>query len=175
MKIRRALHVAVAAMIVAAFAALAAQVVAHQGEKAKEPEREKFQSPMVLEVPLQLERLPAHAIRDLGKLSRYWCEDAHLVGVKLAAVKVGKKESRFEVSGFVQVRESYDRLANVRVDLTDGEHVIASGVDAKIDAEERKATAFRLRLEVPREKVELLERAGDAARLVLTLTLRNNS
>ena len=175
MRIPIALPSAVLLSALVAVSPLAAQVVAKQGERTKQPELQKFDSPMVLEVPLQLQRLPAHAVRDLGKLSRYWCEDAHLVGVKLAAVKVGKKESRFEVSGFVQVRESYDRLANVRVDLTDGEHVVASGVDAKIDAEERKATAFRLRLEVPRDKVELLERVGDAARLVLTLTLKNNS
>jgi hypothetical protein len=175
MRIRRALHIAVAVATVAAVVPIAAQVVAHQGERAKQPEVEKFQSPMVLEVPLQLERLPAHAVRDLANLSRYWCEDAHLVGVKLAAVKLGHKESRLEVTGFVQIRESYDRLAAVRVDLTDGDKPVASGSAPKLDAEEEKSTPFRVRIVVPEEKMQLLRQAGDAAKLVLTLTLKSNA
>jgi hypothetical protein len=173
MRIQRALPAVVAALI--ATLPLGAQVVAHQGEKAQAPDVQEFPSPMVLELPLELDRLPERSVRDLAQLSRYWCEDAHLVGVKLTAVKLGKKESRFEVSGFVQVRESYDRLASVRVELSDGQKAIAGASDDKIDAEEGKSRPFRVRLVVPEEKMQLLRQVGGAAKLILTLTLRNNS
>lgn len=153
------------------------QVTARQGTTPDAvAAHQKFESPMVLEVPYS--RLAAMKEREavnLTKLAEYWCEDAHLIGVRVVKERVSKKRTEFLFTGYVEVRESHDRFAGVVGHLKAGEDIVARGSDQQISAEEGASTPFRFRIEVPAAGLEQLDAAGEEALLALALTLKNDN
>lgn len=154
---------------------LCAQVVARQGVAGAAQEIQSFVSPMVLEVPFDFTTIVEDSARDLGGLRNFWCEDARLVTVQLVPRKLGAKRAQLHVTGYIEIRESFDRFAHLKVELSDGTSVVASSAAPKIDAEERRLTRFRVAFDLPIEKLSTLRAAGPAARVILTLTLSDNS
>lgn len=151
-------------------------VVARQGTNVDpKQDRQRFESPMLVELPwASLKDLPDGGSRGYADFLRYWCEDARLVGVRATRDRRGRKGDRVELSGGVEVEESFDRIARIEVTAAVGEHVLARAEQARIDAEEEKVTPFRVRLELASGALAELDAAGDEAKLVVRLTLRDN-
>lgn len=146
--------------------------VARQGEKSDQvPEDRQFESPMVLEIPWEpIARLSEHTRRQYPGLAEFWCEDAHLIGLSVGRGKTTKRAARFEVEGYVAVRDSFDRIAHVRAEIVERGRVITAA-RVRLDAEEEKSTPVRIRLEAATEAIDQL---GDEAVLRITLTLEGN-
>jgi hypothetical protein len=151
-------------------------VVARQGTNVDPREnRQQFESPMIVELPwASLRELPEGDSRGYGEFQRFWCEDARLVGVRATRDRRGRKGDRIELAGGIQVEDSFDRIARVEVRLAIGERTLVVGEHARIDAEEEKVTPFRVRLDLPPATLAELDAAGDEAKLVVRLALRDN-
>ena len=148
-----------------------AQVTATQGSHADT--RQSFRSPMILEAPattlLALERGDRWSFPEVAS---YRCEDASFRSVTLKRTG-GAKELQCEVEGFVEVADSYDRTAEVRVEILDGDRVAGGGMKGDIDAEERKATRFWFKVRLDASATAAL-RASASPTVRLTLGLRRN-
>jgi hypothetical protein len=147
------------------------QVTARQGSHADT--RQSFRSPMILEVPaaalLALERGERWSFPEVAD---YRCEDASFRSVALKRTG-GAKELQFEVEGFLEVADSYDRTADVRIDLLDGERIAGGGAKGDIDAEERKTTRFWFKVKLDAAATAAL-RASASPTVRLTLGLRRD-
>lgn len=151
-------------------------VVARQGATV-EPERNRqhFESPMVVELPWgPIGELPEGGRKPYPEFLRYWCEDARLIAVQATRGRRGRSAVRIELSGMIQVEDSFDRIARIEVSAAAGERVLARAEHAQIDAEEEKVTSFRVRLDLPHATIAELGAAGEEAKLVVRLALRDN-
>ena len=150
-----------------------AQVTAKQGE-ARTESRQRFRSPMVLEVPagalLALERGDSWSFPEVGN---YLCEDAWLRDVQIKRTRARQGELEYEVEGFILVADSYDREAAVRFEFLDGERVAGGGHKDRIDAEEQKTTRFWFKMNLTADAASAL-RSSSAPTLRLTLELLQN-
>lgn len=153
-----------------------ADVVARQGTNVDPREnRQHFESPMIVELPwASLRELPEGNSRGYGEFLRFWCEDARLVGVRATRDRRGRKGDQIDFSGGIQVEDSFDRIARIEVSAAIGERVLARAEHARIDAEEEKVTPFRVRLALSPAALAELDAAGDEAKLVVRLALRDN-
>jgi hypothetical protein len=151
-------------------------VVARQGTNVDpEADRQRFESPMIVDLPwASLKELPDGGSHGYAEFLRYWCEDARLVGVRATRDRRGRKGDRIELAGGVQVEESFDRIARIEVVAAIGERVLARAEHARIDAEEEKVAPFRVRLDLAPGALAELDAAGDDAKLVVRLALRDN-
>ena len=150
-----------------------AQVTAKQGE-ARIDSRQRFRSPMVLEVPagalLALERGDSWSFPEVGS---YLCEDASLRGVKFKRTRARQGELEYEVEGFILVADSYDREAAIHFEFLDGQRVAGGGSRDQIDAEEQKTTRFWFKINIAEDAASAL-RSSPAPTLRLTLELLRN-
>ena len=160
-------------MFVLAATPALAQVTAKQGE-ARSDTRQRFRSPMVLEVPagplLALERGDSWSFPEVGN---YLCEDAWLRDLKFKRTRAREGELEYEVEGFILVADSFDREVAVHFDFLDGERVAGGGHKDRIDAEEQKTTRFWFKLYLAADAASAL-RSSPAPTLRLTLELLQN-
>lgn len=158
---------------------LASQVTARQGTPSESPLKE-FQSPMILDLPLQsLRDLPWQALKDFKEVRTYYCDD--LVLSQLVVVKKEDKHRgqpsgvRLEIRGSVSVRPSYDRRAILRFDAVKGEERVAMVQLSQISAEEGKTRPFAAVLRLPPGAFERLFAEGPEPLLRVTVTVHDNS
>lgn len=148
-----------------------AQVVAKQGAPRFDPAK-IFRSPMILEFEApRLQTVAPQNTWRVTEIGEYRCEDVWISYLNVRRADRGKKaERRFEISGSVFVAESFDRFVTIRLEVLDGEKVIGAVTKNKLDAEERKVTAFEVNLDLDAAKVAALA-AAVAPKLRLTMTL----
>jgi hypothetical protein len=177
---KRALRMALSASVLfIALGSAMAQVVARQGT-ASQPDVVKFNSPMILELPVSaLAKLPpGSAVEVPNDIRKYICDN----DVSFTNVRVGKRiQSRREgllqlvVSGFLTVRSSYDRSADVTIRLKKAEEVLATGTTLNISAEEERNTAFRVTASMSDSKLRDAYLSDPQPTLEIVLTVRDNS
>ena len=156
-----------------------AQVVARQGPL-PQPDVVKFNSPMILELPVAaLAKLqPGSAVEVSKDIRKYVCDN----DVLFASLQVGKRiQSRREgllqlvVSGFLTVRPSHDRSADVTIRLKKAEQVLASGTTLNVSAEEGRNTSFRVTATVSETSLRDAYLSDPQPTLEIVLTVRDNS
>ncbi len=155
-----------------------AQVTARQGT-APEPDLVRFDSPMVLEVPLKdVRQLEPGTERRLPNLRKYVCDgDVSLISLAVEKVVTGPRKQRgiaLAVTGAVFVGDSYDRWVDIGLRLIRGEKAYASGTARSISAEEERATPFRILIPLTDALLDEAFTEGEP-KLELTLTVRDNS
>ena len=134
-----------------------------------------IESPMIVDLPWgPIGDLPEGGHQPFPEFLRYWCEDTRLIAVQAARGRRSRGAVRIEISGMIQVEDSFDRIARIEVSAVAGERVLARAEHARIDAEEEKVTPFRVRLDLPLSAIAELGAAGDGAKLVVRLALRDN-
>lgn len=162
---------------------LAAQedkIVARQIEVEKEAIQE-FDSPMLLEVPVPgLSKMSVNGTKSFGLgLKKFVCEDASLRSLIVRRRRdrkvSGERMANFEIEGTIHVRESYDRLVNLRFNLVEGGTTLRAAALNSIDAEEKKHTGFKLTLAVPLEKLEAAFENDPPPILEIKVVVRDNS
>ena len=79
------------------------------------------------------------------------------------------------VSGYLTVRSSYDRVADVTVRLRKTEKVLASGRTLRISAEEGRTTSFRVTASVPKATLRDAYSGEPRPTLEIVLAVRDNS
>lgn len=155
------------------------QVTARQGSPA-EPEIVRFNSPMVLEIPLSdIRTLPPEAQRQLPGVRKYVCDnDVSLTQMYVAKKYSGRKRERqlaLAINGAILVTDSYDRLVDIGMRLVRDGRLLANATVRGISAEEERTTPFKLMLPVTEPVLEDAFAGGALPTLELTLTVHNNS
>jgi hypothetical protein len=158
-----------------------AQISARQGSTPQPKiESKSFDSPMVLELPV-----PTLGEIELGKeiafpleVRKFLC-DQH---VSFSSLSLGKsyfdrREKRLQLtlSGYLTVRESYDRRADVTIQLVQGGKRLATGTTRNINAEEGRTSRFKVVAMIPEATLEEAFAAEPKPTLEITLVVRDNS
>ncbi len=173
------LCIGLAAGLLLAVGESSAQVSAYQGEAKKNPVQE-FESPMVLEVPLQeLADLPTGKPKNIGSKLRYFvCEDTSVQALVFTRgrnkKRKGHRETPLDLEGFLYVRPSFDRLANVELSVIKGDVVIAHDVQYRIDAEEGKRSRFKTSFKFPAEEFQAIFGEEPYPKLKIVLSVIDN-
>jgi hypothetical protein len=154
-------------------------VSARQGT-APPPEEVRFDSPMILDLPLpNVTAIDPGSTLNLPNVRKYIC-DSHVSLLSLTVAKQykGPKKARsleLIVSGFVSVTDSYDRRVDIGLKLRNGDEKIGSQILRNLSAEEERTTPFRLIIPVDESKLTAALSAEQAPVLELTLTVRDDS
>lgn len=172
-----------AALLLLLLAAVAypgeSQVTARQGQPT-EPEIVRFDSPMVLEIPLSdMRRLPPDAQRQLPSVRKYRCDnDVSLTQMYVTKKYSGRKRERqltLVINGAISVADSYDRLVDIGLRLIKEGRLLANTTVRGISAEEERNTPYKVVLPVTESALEEAFATGSLPVLELTLTVHDNS
>jgi hypothetical protein len=156
-----------------------AQAAARQGV-APPPDIIKFESPMILDLPLpNVGAVEAGSQLQLPNVRKYICDnDVQLLNLAIGKQYKGPKRARsldLVVSGSVFVADSYDRRVDIALRLRSGEDVVASQILRNYSTEEERTTPFRILLPVVESRLLAAFSAEPAPILELTLTIRDDS
>lgn len=168
-----------AALIAAAPVSGSPQPTARQGT-APPPQEVRFESPMILDVPLpQVTSIEPGSTLRLGDMRKYICDNhVSLLNLTVAKQYKGPRKARsldLVISGSVSVTDSYDRRVDIGLQLRSGEEKIAAQTLRNLSAEEERVTPFRILLPVDESKLAAAYSAEQAPLLELTLTVRDDS
>jgi hypothetical protein len=160
-------------------ASATAQVVARQGA-IPQPAVVKFNSPMILELPAAAlaELHPGSEVAVSNDIRKYICDnDVSFTNLRVRKRFQSRREGLLQlvVSGFLTVRSSYDRSADVTIRLKKAEQVLASGTTLNIDAEEGRNTSFRVTSTVSDSRLRDAYLSDPQPTLEIVLTVRDNS
>ena len=130
--------------------------------------------------PIRLELDVSQALRGkeggrsaLGKTRYFSCDSLSITSFELSH-DLRRDLARIDFQGALTVLESFDKWARVTVELLAGEHRLAQGQDAPIDAEERKTTAFSIRLNMPRAKFDAALASAEPLHARVTVDVGRN-
>ncbi|HSK78039.1 MAG TPA: hypothetical protein VLQ45_16425 [Thermoanaerobaculia bacterium] len=156
-----------------------AQIVARQGN---DPTAQvvHFQTPMVLDLVVSAlaDLRPGKKLQFAGNFRRYVCDDDVFFSTLELTKRVHDRRTRaleLELSGYLTVLESYDRLADVTVRLVKNGVNVASGTTPRISAEEGKTSFFRVKFTIPENELANAFSSGPEPVLQITLSVRDNS
>ena len=126
-------------LAVAAASAANAQVSARQGEH----ERTRFESPMILDLPLVVvdpKLWGKGAVRSKNDvaLRQYSCDGVSFVDFATTAKRQRDGNVKLTFDFMLATESGRDKLASVRVGIVDGDREVAAGVRNDLDAEEGK-------------------------------------
>jgi hypothetical protein len=176
-------RVTVTALLSLTFLAMAqppeTQVTAKQGVS-PEPEIVRFNSPMILELPLaNLGTLEPGTRRKLPGVRKYLCDnDVSFTTLYIEKEFRGRKKAReltLVITGSIFVADSYDRLSDLAIRVKSRDRVIATHVTRGISTEEERTTPFRLVVPITEAALSEALAAEQDPVLELTLTVRDNS
>jgi len=161
------------------FGAAIAQVAARQGI-ALPPNIEKFESPMILDLPLpDVRPLDAHSQMHLPNIRKYVCDNnVQLLNLAIAKQYKGPRKVRsleLVVSGSVFVADSYDRRVDIALRLKSRDAVLASQILRNYSTEEDRSTPFRILLPVDESRFVDSYMVQPGPVLEVTLTVRDDS
>ena len=155
------------------------QVTARQGV-APEPEIVRFNSPMILELPLSnIETLEPGTKRQLPSVRKYLCDnDVSFTTLYIEREFRGRRKAReltLVITGSILVADSYDRLVDLAVRLNSQGRELAKSIIRGLSAEEERSTPFRLVVPISETALHEAYTAEAIPTLELTLTVRDNS
>lgn len=149
-----------------------AQVSARQGT---EDERTRFESPMILDLPLTLadrELWGKGPIRSSNEtaLRKYSCEGVSIVDFAGGARRHRDGTVTLTFDFMLMTEPGMDKLASIRAVIMDGDREVASGSRPNLDAEEGKRVGGQIVIRVREESLT----AEPRRTLRITLKVRDN-
>ncbi|HEX4953877.1 MAG TPA: hypothetical protein VF017_10840 [Thermoanaerobaculia bacterium] len=128
---------------------------------------------LVTACPIRLEIDVTKALRAgkgeqsaIARTGFFTCDSLSIVTLSVSLDR-GKRSARVTFSGTIRVLESSDKWAQINAELLAGGKALVRPQGARIDAEEKKGTPFKLSLEVPTATLDavLAEAEGVLARI----------
>jgi hypothetical protein len=166
-------------LLVAAQLPASPQATAKQGT-APPPKEVHFASPMILELPLpNVSPIEPGSYLRLADVRNYICDNhVSLVNLTVAKQYTGPRKARslqLVIAGSVLVIDSYDRRADIALQLRSDEQVLASQALRNYSTEEERLTPFRILLPVDESRLMAAYTEAQPPILELTLTVRDDS
>lgn len=147
---------------------LAGEVVAKQGQVPEAERQIVFDSPMVVELPVELAAIREDEGLILTGFEKFVCEDTSLTSLRVKRLHISpKKGVLYAFDGSVAVGKSHDRLVGVEIKLFGKGEQLAQATYPTLDVEEGKKRSFQLRLVVPGTHLHLIPMGETVAQITL--------